>query len=97
LRREWHRYGELWLQDRQLETWREELDTSLPDGRTLYVLVSEALQLLEHVSLVRAGLDFGFQGELAYAHMRYHLTRYGVSVRDAGAVEHVLGGGTFSR
>jgi hypothetical protein len=70
----------------------EELDTSQQLGRVLYGLVSESLQVLEHASLVRAQLDFGFQGALADAHMRYVLTRYGVSVRDAGAVEQALGG-----
>jgi hypothetical protein len=74
----------------------EELDTSTPLGGALYGLVSEALQLLEHASLIRAQLAFGFQGSLADAHMRYTLTRYGVSVRDAGAVERVLSGGTPS-
>jgi hypothetical protein len=68
----------------------EELDTSQPPGRTLYGLVSEALQALEHASLVRSHLAFGFQGRLADAHMTYVLTRYGVSVRDAGTVERRL-------
>ena len=68
----------------------EELDASQPLGRVIYGMVSEALQLLEHASLVRAHLMFGFQGTAADAHMTYVLTRYGVSVRDAGTVEHVL-------
>jgi hypothetical protein len=71
----------------------QELDASQPLGATLYALVSEALQLLEHASIVRAHLDFGYQGSMAYAHMTYVLTRYGVSVRDAGTVEHTLSGG----
>lgn len=67
----------------------EELDASGPVGRVLYGLVSEALQLLEHASLVRSTLRFGFQGTAADAHTTYVLTRYGVSVRDAGSVERV--------
>lgn len=74
----------------------EELDTSQPLGRTLYALVSEALQALEHASLLRSHLAFGFQGRLADAHMTYVLTRYGASVRDAGTVEHTLSGRTNS-
>jgi hypothetical protein len=74
----------------------QELDTSQPLGRTLYALVSEALQALEHASLLRAHLAFGFQGRLADAHMTYVLTRYGVSVRDAGTVERTLSGTTKS-
>jgi hypothetical protein len=74
----------------------EELDTSQPLGRALYGLVSEALQVLEHTSLVRSMLKFGFQGAAADAHMTYVLTRYGVSVRDAGTVERILSGGTLS-
>jgi hypothetical protein len=74
----------------------QELDTSQPLGLALYGLVSEALQVLEHASLVRSQLRFGYQGSVADAHMTYVLTRYGVSVRDAGAVEHVLNGGTLS-
>ncbi len=74
----------------------EELDASAPQGRVLYGLVSEALQALEHASLLRCHLRFGFQGTAADAHMTYVLTRYGVSVRDAGAVERVLGGGSLS-
>jgi hypothetical protein len=74
----------------------EELDASGPVGRVLYGLVSEALQVLEHASLIRSMLNFGFQGALADAHMTYALTGYGVSVRDAGAVERVLNGGTLS-
>jgi hypothetical protein len=73
----------------------EELDASQPPGLMLYALVSEALQVLEHASLIRSSLRVGFQGALADAHMAYALTRYGVSVRDAGAVERVLNGGTF--
>ncbi len=72
----------------------EELDASGPQGRVLYGLVSEALQALEHAALLRCHLRFGFQGTAADAHLTYVLTRYGVSVRDAGAVEHVLGGGS---
>ena len=74
----------------------EELDTSQPLARTLYGLVSEALQVLEHASLVRAQLKFGFQGRLADAHMTYVLTRNGASIRDAGAVERILSGGAPS-
>ena len=74
----------------------QELDTSQPLGRTLYALVSEALQVLEHASLIRSHLAFGFQGALADAQMTYVLTRYGVSVRDAGTVEHTLSGATNS-
>jgi hypothetical protein len=74
----------------------QELDTKQPLGGTLYALVSEALQLLEHASLIRAHLAFGFQGRLADAHMTYVLTRYGVSVCDAGTVERTLSGGTNS-
>jgi hypothetical protein len=59
-------------------------------------MVSEALQALEHVSLVRSMLRFGFQGTAADAHMTYVLTRYGVSVRDAGTVERILSGDTLS-
>ncbi len=70
----------------------EELDASGPQGRVLYGLVSEALQALEHASLLRCHLRFGFQGTAADAHLTYVLTRQGVSVRDAGAVERVLGG-----
>jgi hypothetical protein len=70
----------------------EELDTSQPPGVVLYGLISEALQVLEHASLVRSTLDFGYQGTAAFAHLRYVITRYGVSVRDAGAVQSVLGG-----
>lgn len=70
----------------------EELDASQPPGLVLYGLISEALQALEHASLIRATLDFGFQGTAAYAHTRYVLTRYGVSVRDSGAVARILGG-----
>jgi hypothetical protein len=69
----------------------EELDTSQPLGLVLYGLVSEALQVLEHASLIRSTLRFGYQGAVADAHMTYVLTRYGVSVRDAGTVERVLG------
>jgi hypothetical protein len=74
----------------------QELDTGDPQGRALYGLVSEALQVLEHASLVRAHLQFGYQGSLADAHLTYVITRYGASVRDAGAVERVLNGGTLS-
>jgi len=74
----------------------EELDASAPLGRVLYGLVSEALQALEHASLLRGHLRFGFQGALADAHLTYVLTRHGASVRDAGAVERVLGGGSLS-
>jgi hypothetical protein len=74
----------------------EELDTSQPLGGTLYGLVSEALQALEHASLVRSHLAFGFQGRLADAHMTYVLTRRGVSVRDAGTVDRTLSGDTLS-
>jgi hypothetical protein len=74
----------------------EELDASQLAGRTLCALVSEALQALEHASLVRSHLAFGFQGRLADASMQYVLTRYGVSVRDAGTVERTLSGGTSS-
>jgi hypothetical protein len=74
----------------------EELDASQPLGRALHGLVSEALQLLEHASLVRATLLFGYQGAVADAHMTYVLTRHGVQVRDAGAVEQVLSGGNPS-
>ena len=74
----------------------EELDTSQPLGLRLYGLVSEALQALEHASLVRSHLMFGFQGTAADAHMTYVLTRYGVSVRDAGGVERILSGTTPS-
>jgi hypothetical protein len=74
----------------------QELDASQALGGTLYALVSEALQVLEHASLVRSHLDFGFQGRLAEAHMTYVLTRYGASVRDAGTVERTLSGGTSS-
>jgi hypothetical protein len=70
----------------------EEVDASQPPGCVLYGLVSEALQVLEHAWLIRASLRFGFQGALADAHMTYDLTRYGVSVRDAGAVARVLNG-----
>lgn len=73
----------------------EELDASAPQGRVLYGLVSEALQVLEHASLLRCHLRFGFQGTAANAHLTYVLTRYGISVRDAGAVERVLGGGSL--
>ena len=73
----------------------EELDASQPLGRVLYGLVAEALQVLEHASLVRAFLRFGFQGALADAHMTYVITRYGVSVRDAGTVERVLSSGAL--
>lgn len=74
----------------------EELDASAPLGRVLYALVSEAMQALEHASLLRCHLRFGFQGALADAHMTYVLTRYGVSVRDAGAVERVLSGSSVT-
>jgi hypothetical protein len=74
----------------------EELDASGPHGRVLYGLVSEALQALEHAALLRCHLRFGFQGAAADAHLTYVLTRYGVSVRDAGAVERVLSGGSLS-
>lgn len=74
----------------------EELDTSQPLGLVLYGLISEALQVLEHASLVRSMLKFGFQGAAADAHMTYVLTRYGVSVRDAGTVERTLSGGALS-
>jgi len=74
----------------------QELDASQPLGGTLYALVSEALQLLEHASLVRSHLAFGFQGRLADAHMTYVVTRYGVSVRDAGTVERALSSATNS-
>jgi hypothetical protein len=67
-----------------------ELDTGQPLGRTLYGLVSEALQMLEHASIVRCHLSFGFQGRLADAHLTYVITRYGISVRDAGTVERSL-------
>jgi len=73
----------------------EELDASQPFGKQLYAVVSEALQALEHSSLIRSQLRFGFQGAAADAHMTYVLTRYGVSVRDAGAVERVLRGGAL--
>ncbi len=74
----------------------QELDADQPLGATLYALVSEALQLLEHASLLRVHLEFGFQGRLADAHLTYVLTRYGASVRDAGTVERALGGGKSS-
>jgi len=74
----------------------EELDASTPLGAKLYALVAEALQALEHASLVRSHLAFGFQGRLADAHMTYVLTRHGVSVRDAGTVERALSDGTNS-
>jgi hypothetical protein len=74
----------------------QELDTSQPLGEILYGIVSEALQVLEHAALVRTHLQFGYQGSLADAHLTYVLTRYGASVRDAGAVERVLNGGTLS-
>jgi hypothetical protein len=48
--------------------------------------------VLEHASLVRSHLRFGFQGTVAHAQVTYVLTRYGVCMRDAGAVERVLGG-----
>jgi hypothetical protein len=71
----------------------EELDTSQPPGRVLYALVSEALQALEHASLVRSMLKFGFQGTAADAHMTYVITRYGAAMRDAGNVEQILTAG----
>ncbi len=74
----------------------QELDASAPHGRVLYGLVSEALQALEHASLLRSVLRFGYQGTAADAHMTYVLTRYGVSVRDAGTVERVLTSGAPS-
>ena len=74
----------------------QELDASTPLGAKLYALVSEALQALEHASLIRSHLAFGFQGRLADAHMTYVLTRHGVSVRDAGTVERELSDGTNS-
>ena len=74
----------------------QELDTAQPLGLVLYGLVSEALQALEHASLVRSMLRFGFQGRLADAHMTYVITRYGVSARDAGSIERVLSGDTVS-
>jgi hypothetical protein len=74
----------------------QELDTAQPLGRVLYGLVSEGLQVLEHASLIRAQLKFGFQGTAADAHTTFVLTRYGVSVRDAGAVERILTGGTLA-
>jgi hypothetical protein len=70
-----------------------ELDASGPQGRILYTLVSEALQALEHASIVRCHLAFGYQGALADGHLTYVITRYGVSVRDGGGVERVLGSG----
>jgi hypothetical protein len=74
----------------------EELDTSGPQGRILYALVSEALQALEHVSILRTHLSFGYQGTLADGHLTYVITRHGVSVRDGGEVERVLGTGSPS-
>src|SRR5262249_55560534 len=45
----------------------EELDASAQYGRVLYGLVSEGLQVLEHASLLRCHLRFGYQGALADA------------------------------
>ena len=72
----------------------EDFDASTPLGRTLYAMVSEALQLLEHTSILRSHLAFGYQGRLADAHITFVLTRYGASIRDAGTIEKTLSAGT---
>ena len=72
---------------------RKDKDESVESESGALRATVDRLNSLPLVSLA-SHLMFGFQGTAADAHMTYVLTRYGVSVRDAGAVERLLAGST---